>query len=110
MPVALGFRVRVNPADREVGQCAVQGVGKVRRRVGGREVDGQSPARKFHGNGGRHGGFADAALAHQHDEAVAIRGNIIDQGRQVWRVQGHGEFDAGCRYRGDVPQQLAQAH
>ena len=75
----------------------MQRFGEMRGRVGGGEMDGQSAMRQFDGDRRRKRRFADAALAHQHDEAMTIGGDAVHQFRKAGRVQL--DRFADCRVR-----------
>ena len=87
LTVALGFGVRVDAAHRQIFQRAMQRFGEMRGRIGRGEMHGQPAMRQFDGDGRRQGGFADAAFAHQHHEAVAVGGDAVNQLRQARRVE-----------------------
>ena len=65
---------------------------------------------QLHGDRRRHGGFADAALAHQHHEAVAVGGNVVNQLRQARRIASStGSSAAATSERDSVsPSKLTQ--
>ena len=50
-------------------------------------MHGQSAARQLDGDGGRQRRLADAALAHQHHQAMTIGGDAVDQLRQARRIE-----------------------
>jgi hypothetical protein len=77
--VGRGDLLRVDAADRQVLQRAVQRLGQVRGGVGGAQVHRQAAPGQFHRHGRRQRGLADAALAHQHDQAVAVRRDVVHQ-------------------------------
>ena len=53
----------------------------MRRRIGGRQTDLESPPRQGHGDGRRDRRFSDAPLAHGHDHPMTGNGQFIDQRR-----------------------------
>ena len=67
------------------------------------------PVRQRHGHGGGQCGLAHTTLAHEHDQAVAVLGDLIHEPGQVGRQQR--EFDSAVgvagRGRGRI-KQLAQ--
>ncbi len=77
--VGLGLGLGVDAADLEAFEAAVQRVGHVGRRVGGGEVHAVAALHQAHGERGGDGGFAHAAFAHDHDEAVARGGEFVGQ-------------------------------
>ena len=87
LPVALGFGVGVDAADRQMLHGAMQRLGEMRGRVGGGEMNRQPATRQFDGDGRRQRRLADAALAHQHDQPMAVGGDVVHQFRQARRVQ-----------------------
>ena len=84
-------------------QAAVQRVGHVGGRVGGGEVHAVTALHQADRERGGDGGFAHAAFAHDHDEAVARGGEFVGQaaqrlGRQRWgRCRRMGRLGAGRR-------------
>ena len=77
--VSLGFRLGVDAADFQVRQTAVEGLRHMRRRVGGGQVNAVAALHQPYGQRSGNRGFADAALAHDHDQAVAQRGQFVGQ-------------------------------
>ncbi len=109
LAVALGDLVRVDAAHGEVLQRAAQRLLQVGCRVRRGQMHRKAPVRQFHRDGGGQRGLADAALAHQHHQAVAVDGNAIHQRSQAWQVDvGLSAAIAGHRRRRRVHQQLAQ--
>ena len=86
LPVALGFGVGVDAADRQMLHGAMQRLGEMRGRVGGGEMNRQPAPRQFDGDRRRQRRLADAALAHQHDKPMAVGGDVIHEIGEAWRV------------------------
>ena len=55
---------------------------EVRGRVGRGEVHREPAGRELHRHRRRHGGLADAALAHDHHQPVSGRGDLVHQRRE----------------------------
>ena len=65
-----------------------QRLDEVRSRISGGQQNFMAAAREFGGDGGGHRRFADAALAHQHDQAVAGPFDFIDQRAERRKAAG----------------------
>ncbi len=81
--VTLGFGARVDATHLQMGQAACQRLAEMRGGVRGGEVHRQATACQLHRHGGRQGGFTHPALAHQHDEAVTVGGQLVNQRTQL---------------------------
>ena len=82
------FGCRVDAADGNAGNFAVDRSSDVRRRIGGRQMHLVPALRQRDGDGGSDGGLADAALAHGHDDAVAGCCQFVDQGAKAGGQRG----------------------
>ena len=71
-------------------------------------MHGQSAARELHGDGGGQSRLADAALAHQHHQAVTVRRYCVDQPRQAGRIECDRRVLARARRRRRRDEQLPQ--
>lgn len=78
LAITFGDFVGVNQADCQVIQCAVQGLRKMRSRVGRGQVHRQASMCQLDRHGSGQGGFSNAAFAHSH-QAMAIGGDVVDQ-------------------------------
>jgi hypothetical protein len=77
--ISLRLDPRVDPIYRQARHRAINDESDVSRRIGRAEVDGMTPLRQSHGDGGGYRRLSDAALAHDHDEAVFALRDVIDQ-------------------------------
>ena len=89
LAIALDFGVRIDAADREMVERAVQRFRQMGRRVGGGEMHREPTTGQFDSDGGGQGGFADAAFAHQHNQSAAVGGDAIDQFGKAGRFEFH---------------------
>jgi hypothetical protein len=88
--VGLGFGHGVYAVHLQAGQLARQRLADVGGRVGGGEVDAVAALHQAHGQRGGDGGFAHAALAHDHDEPVPGAGQLVGQLAQGVGGEGGG--------------------
>ena len=81
--VTLGLGVGVDATHLKMGQATCQRLAQVCGGIRGGEVHRQAAARQLHRHGGSQSGFAHPALAHQHDEAVTVGGQLVYQRTQL---------------------------
>ena len=97
--IALGLHQRVNAVDPQAVHHALQRTGQVGRRVGGAQVHGFAALHQAQGQRGGDRGLANAAFAHDHDQAAPGAGQFIGQCTQTHRVRHHTR--CRCRTAGD---------
>ena len=82
LTIAFRFLVRIDPADLQVVKATVQGHAEMRRRIRCCQMDIKSHVGQPDSNGSSHRGFPHATFTHQHNQAMFITGNIINQRRK----------------------------
>ena len=84
IPLRLG--PRVDPVDRQAGHDTIDDESNVSCGIGRAEVDGMPPLGQSHRDGGSNRRLSDASFAHDHDEAVLVLRDVIDQPLQARQV------------------------
>ncbi|MNI75881.1 hypothetical protein D3C73_1320670 [compost metagenome] len=82
LTIAFSFLERIDPADLQIVEAAVEGCAEMRCRIRCCQMDIKSHFGQSDSNGSRHRGFPYTTFTHQHDQAMLITGNIIDQRRK----------------------------
>ena len=99
--IPLGLDPGVDPIDRQARHRAINDESDVSCRIGRAEMDGMTSLRQSHGDGGGNRRLSDAALAHDHDEAVLALRDVIDQPVEARQVNRLGVWLARLRLGGD---------
>jgi hypothetical protein len=109
--VVVRLHQRIDPADGEVGDRVAEGGGQMGGGVGGGEMHRETAGGEFDRDRGGERRLADPAFAHQHDEAVAGGGDVVNQGGEAGGVAGHGRGGGGVRGRpGEEVAEMRDAH
>ena len=87
LAVTFRFGMGVDLADRQVFELGIECFREMRGRIGGAQMHRIATACQLDGQCGSQRCLADTALAHQHDKAMSVHGNLVDQRRKVRRSQ-----------------------
>ena len=100
LDIALRLRLRVDSVDPQTGNLSRERDREMGCGIGRAEVGGMTAFHQAEGDGGGDRGLADAALAHDHDQALSVCRQKVDQPVEGGKVarEPHGR-SGRCRGR-----------